>query len=163
MAATVYLRVLTGSARHVASGSITGFNFLSSDTYDYSASTRNAYPVTLGNLSFEKALQGYISVSPANKVENFQFWCDGTFMTGTCVLVGTSADAFTTSVSTTSGVATSDMSGFDSGAKVSWDSASYSAVGSIATLLILQLDTNAATGSPGDWTQETFSWSYDEQ
>jgi len=123
----------------------------------------NAYPITLGNLSFEKALQAWISVSPANKVENFQFWTDGTIMTGTCLLVGACANSFETNASTTSGVATNDASSYTSGAKYSWDSGSYSAVGSISNILVLQLSTNATSGSVGDWTQETLSYSWDEQ
>lgn len=164
MAATVTLRVLTAAARATISGSITGFSFLSTDAYDNSASNRNAYPITIGDLSYEKAIGACIDASPANKVENFQVWTDGTFDTGTCVLAGACADSLETNINTTSGVALTDISGNQTGCQFLWDSGSYATLNScIANTLVFQMDTNSATASPGNWTQETISWSYDEQ
>jgi hypothetical protein len=164
MAATVTLRVLTGAARATVSTAITGFAFLSSDAYDNSSSNMNANPITIGNLSYEKAIAACIDASPANKVENFQAWSDGTFDTGTCVLIGSCADSLETNINTTSGVALTDLSGNQTGCTFLWDSGSYATLNScITNLLVFQMDTNSSTGSPGNWTQETISWSYDEQ
>ncbi len=80
------------------------------------------------------------------------------------MLIGSSADSLETNVNTTSAVATTDLSGNQAGCQFLWDSGSYSTLNScIANTLVFQMDTNSSTASPGNWTQETISWSYDEQ
>jgi hypothetical protein len=67
----------------------------------------------------------------------------------------------TTPTTATSTVANANFTGYTSGNKATWDSASYSTTNSTTKATVFQLQVGA-TADPGNWTQETVNYSYDE-
>ena len=66
-----------------------------------------------------------------------------------------------TPVATSSTIANANFTTYTSGNKATWDSASYAATNATTKYLVFQLVVDATAG-PGNWTQETISYSYDE-
>jgi len=164
MAATVTLHVFTGTNAGTESGAVTGIDFISADNATNSLANRTTYPITIPTsgtaYSFEKWLKLRIGAGLANQISNVKFWTDGSFQANTGVKYGTTATG-ATPVQTASTKATTDAATATSGAKATWDGGTYNTTGLINNYLVLQLNvTDAAT--QGNWTQETFYYSYDE-
>lgn len=168
MVATINVHVYTGASAGTESSAQTGISFLSIDSALTTLGDRTSNPVVVGTNSFVKALRLKLTAAPANGVTNFLFWTDGAGQAN----VGLRAKAAqgtggatpgTGGVTNTATAMTGDTDAYaaTSGAKVQWDSASYSTINHVTKILYLQLQpTGSAT--PGNWTQETISYSYDE-
>ena len=160
MAATVTIRVNTGAGAGTESPAVSGIDLISADNATNSQANRAAYPITAGQKSYEKWLTARVDVAPDNNVSNFQFWGDGTFQSSTHLFVGKNS-AGVTPTSVDSAYATNNMTNYTSGNKFAWHATNMTGVGSTTDFLVLQLDVDA-DASPGDWTQETLYYSYDE-
>lgn len=161
MAATLTLRVYTGSAAGTESGSVTGIDFISADNATNSLGNRQANPITVGTNSYEKWLKLKVDAAPANAVTNFQIWGDGAVMTSTTLYFTGAYVTGVTPTTATSTVANVAFTTYTSGNKAVWDSASYTATNATTKHAVYQLAVGATAG-PGNWTQETISFSYDE-
>jgi len=160
MAASLSLRVYTG-AGPTQSGPVTGIDLISADNDTNSLANRQANPITVGTKSYEKYVKLYIDSTPANAVDNFQIWMDGTVMTSTTLNFTTAYVTYTLPVATTSAVADASMVTYTSGNKVVWDAGPYTNTGDTTKHTVFQLVV-ASDAGPGNWTQETISYSYDE-
>lgn len=161
MAATLTLRVYTGSAAGTESSSVTGIDFESADNATNSLANRQANPITVGTNSYEKWLKLKVDAAPANAVTNFKIWGDGAVQTSTTLTFTGAYVTGTTPVTTASTIANANFTTYTSGNKATWDSASYSATNATTKYSVFQLQVDATCG-PGNWTQETISYSYDE-
>lgn len=169
MAATITLHVWTGTDANTDGGSAASFSFLSADGASNLQADRISNPITIPSsncsYSYEKWISACVGVVPSNNVSNFEIW--GTFPaqlapTGTCWLVGTAACASgATPVDTSSTVATSSLGSATSGAKGTWDSASYAAAACQTAYVVNQLQVTT-TACVGDWGACSLSYSYDE-
>jgi len=170
MAATITLHVWTGADANTDGGSATSFSFLSADSAADTLSDRQSNPITIPSsgcaYSYEKYISACIGASPANSVGNFQIWGTPPAQThpvGTCWLVGVAAcNAGAAPVNTTSSVATSDLAAATSGAKATWDAASYAAPACQTAYVVSQLQVTT-TACVGNWGSCDLSYSYDEQ
>jgi len=160
MAATVTIRVYTGTDAGTQSSAVSGIDFISADNAVNNLSNRTTNPITAGNRSYEKWLKARVDVAPDNGVANFKFWTDGSVDSETTLYVGTTATGVTP-VSSASSVATTDATTYTSGSKLTWHAGTLTGVGDLTQYLVLQLATTGSA-SAGDWTQETLSYSYDE-
>jgi hypothetical protein len=168
MAATVGVFVYTGASAATESTVQTGISFLSIDSSATDATTRQNNPVVAGTSSFEKHIRLKATVAPSVSWGNIKFWTDGT---GTAnvglrakLAVGTGgATPGTGDTTPTATTMTGDADAYTytSGAKGTWDAASYSSVNTVSKALLLQLQPTGAA-SPGAWPQETLNYSYDE-
>lgn len=161
MAASLSLRVYTGASAGTQSSAVTGIDLISADNATNSLANRQSNPVTVGTNSYEKWLKLYIDTAPANGVTNFKVWGDGGVQTSTSLLFTAAYVTGATPTNATSAVANTTFTNFTSGNKATWDSASYSATGATTKFLVFQLQV-ASDASPGNWTQETVNYSYDE-
>lgn len=168
MAATVSLRVYTGTNAATESAAVTGIDFISADNATNSLANRQANPVTVGTNSFSKHLRLKIDSGIINSVGNVKFWTDGTGQANVALraklAVGTGGASPGTGDSTPSATAlTGDVDAYTltSGSKGTWDAASYTTNGHVTKALVLQLQPNASAAA-GNWTQETLNYSYDE-
>lgn len=168
MAATVTVRVYTGASAATESASQTGISFMSIDSAATDGTTRQNNPVQAGTSSFEKHLRLKLDVAPAVSVSNILWWTDATPTANVGLrakeAVGTGgATPGTGDTAPTATAMTGDIDAYSrtSGAKGTWDAASYSTLNNVTKALLLQL---APTGSatPGVWPQETINYSYDE-
>lgn len=168
MAAVLTLHAYTGTNAATESSAITGIDFISADNATNSSGNRTSNPVAVGTNSFSKHLRLKVATSPSNGVTNFKFWTDGTGQSNVGLraklAVGSGGATPGSGDSTPSATALSgdaDAYTYTSGAKGTWDSASYVTTGHVTKSLVLQLQpTGSATA--GNWTQETFNYSYDE-
>lgn len=161
MAASVSVRVYNGSGAGTQSSPVTGIDLASDDTADNDLSHRQANPIPVGGVSYEKWLRARIDTAPANAVGNFQVWGDGTVQASTHLMFTGEWVTGTTPVNVTSSIADDDFTDYTAGNKAAWDTASYSATGSLTKFLVFQLQVDS-DASAGNWTQETISYSYDE-
>jgi hypothetical protein len=168
MVASLSLRVYTGTNAATESAAVTGIDFISADNATNSSGNRTSNPVTVGTNSFSKHLRLKIDTAPANAVTNFKFWTDGTGQSNVALRAklsqGTGGATPGTGGTTPSATALSgdaDAYTYTSGAKGTWDSASYSTQNHVTKEMQLQLQPNASA-TPGNWTQETLNYSYDE-
>lgn len=168
MVATVGVFVYTGATAATESTVQTGISFLSIDSSATDTTTRSNNPVVAGTTSFEKHLRLKATVAPAVSWGNVKFWTDGAGMTNVGLraklAVGTggatpgTGDATPTATAMTGDA---DAYTYTSGAKGTWDAATYSAINTVSKALLLQLVPTGAA-APGAWTQETLNFSYDE-
>lgn len=171
MAASLTVRVQSGATPGSQSAAVTGIDLISADNNLNTLANRNSNPITVPTgttsaFSYEKYLTLKIDTAPANSVTNFKYWSaqGGAFGAGTGVQldgVGVVASgSYVTPVSTSraSAVALPTTQGGAS----TWDSGSYSSQLSITSYLVLQLAV-ISTASPGNMSQATISFSYDEQ
>ncbi len=168
MAATVSLRVYTGTNAATESSAVTGIDFISADNATNSLGNRQANPVTVGTNSFSKHLRLKIDSGIINSIGNVKFWTDGTGQANVGMRAklaqGTGGASPGTGGTTPSATALSgdvDAYSLTSGAKGTWDSASYTSNGDVTKELQLQLQPTSSA-SAGDITQETLNYSYDE-
>jgi hypothetical protein len=161
MAASLSLRVYTSTNAATESGVVTGIDFISADNATNSLGNRQANPITVGTNSYEKWLKLKVDTAPANSVSNFKIWGDGGVMTSTTLNWTGSYITGTTPVATSSTIANTTFINFTAGNKGTWDAASYSATNATTKYAVMQLVVDATAG-PGNWTQETINYSYDE-
>ena len=161
MAATLTLRVYTSTNAGTESSSVTGIDLISADNATNSLANRQANPITVGTNSYEKWLKLKVDAAPANEVTNFKIWGDGAVQTSTTLNFTANYITGTTPVNTASSIANTTFVNFTSGNKATWDTASYSATNATTKYAVFQLVVDATCG-PGNWTQETISYSYDE-
>jgi len=169
MAAEIRLHVFTGTDASTDGGSAASFSFLSIDSAADDQSARVSNPISIPSsgcaYSYEKWISACVSVAPDNNVSNFQVWGSPpgqAFPAGTCWLVGTAPyGSGSTPTDTSSSIATSSLADATSGAKYTWDSASYAAAGSMTRYLVMQLQVEASA-SPGDWGPCDLNYSFDE-
>jgi hypothetical protein len=161
MVASLSVRVNTGSAAGTESSAVTGIDFISADNATNSLPNRQANPITVGTRSYEKWLTLKIDTAPANGVTNFKIWGDGAVMTSTTLYFTGSYVTGTTPTSGASTIANANFTSYTAGAKATWDTASYSATNAVTKFAVFQLAVDGTAG-PGNWTQETISYSYDE-
>jgi hypothetical protein len=161
MVASLSVRVYTSSSAGTESGAVTGIDFISADNATNTLANRQANPITVGNNSYEKWLKLKIDTAPANAVTAFKIWGDGAVDTSTTLNFTVAYVTGTTPVATASTIANTTFTNFTAGNKATWDSASYSATNATTKYTVFQLAT-VATANPGNWTQETISYSYDE-
>ena len=160
MAASLSLRVYTGAGQ-TESSAVTGIDLISADNASNSLANRQANPITVGTNSYEKWVALKIDTAPANNVDNFQIWMDGTVDTSTTLNFTTNYITYATPVATASTVANTDMTSYTSGNKVQWDAGPYTNTNDTTRFTVFQLVVDSDAG-PGNWTQETISYSYDE-
>lgn len=161
MAASLSLRVYTGSAAGTESAAVAGIDMESADNATNSLANRQANPITVNTNSYEKWVKLKIDTAPANGVTNFKIWGGGATMTSTTLAF---TAAYVTGTTPTTGASTIANAVFDtytSGNKATWDAASYSATNATTKYCVFQLQVGATAG-PGNWTQQTANYSYDE-
>lgn len=160
MAASLSLRVYTSSGP-TESGAVTGIDLESADNATNTLANRQANPITVGTRSYEKWLKLKLDTAPANGVTNFKIWGDGAVMTSTTLFFTGNYITYQQGTTAVSTIATTTFNGFTSSNKATWDATSYSATNATTRFVVFQLDV-VATAAPGNWTQETISYSYDE-
>jgi len=160
MAASLSLRVYTSSGP-TESAAKSGIDFISADNDTNTLANRQANPITVGSNSYEKWLKLKIDTAPANGVTNFKIWGDGATDTSTTLKFTTNYATYQQGTTAASTVANGTFNSFTSGAKATWDTASYSATNATTKFTVFQLQVDSTAG-PGNWTQETISYSYDE-
>ena len=160
MAAALTLRVYT-STGPTESAAVTGIDFISADNATNSLANRQANPITVGTASYEKWLKLKIDTAPANGVTNFKVWGDGGVMTSTTLYMTANYATYQQGTTATSTIANGNFTSYTAGAKGTWDTASYSATNATTKFLVFQLAVGSDAG-PGNWTQETISYSFDE-
>jgi len=161
MAATVTVRVNTGSSAGTESSAVTGIDFISDDNATNNLTNRQTYPITVGTNSYEKWLTLKIDAKPANNISNIQIWGDGAVTTSTSLYFTGNYATGTTPVNTTSSIADTDFTGYTAGNKATWDAGPYTNTNDVTNFAVFQLQVDADAG-PGNWEQETISYSYDE-
>ena len=161
MVATLGVHVYTGTNAGTESGVVTGIDLISADNALNSLANRQSNPITVGTNSFEKWVKLKISAIPANDVSNFQIWGDGTVDASTTFNFTGEYVTGTTPVASASAVATADFDTYTAGNKAQWDANSYTATNDTTEYAVFQLVVDG-DADPGNWTQETISYSYDE-
>lgn len=161
MVATLSLRKYTGTNAATESAAVTGVDLSSADNATNSLANRQANPITVGTNSYESWLKLKIDVVPANAVTNFKIWGDGATQANTTLMFAGAVTSGSTPVTTSSSVATTNFNTCTSGAKCTWDTASYSALNATTKYVVFQLQVGGSA-TPGNWTTETVSYSYDE-
>lgn len=161
MAATLSVRVYTGSAAGTESAAVTGVDMISADNATNSLANRQANPISVGTNSFEKWLKLKVDVAPANAVTNFKIWGDGAVQTSTTLVWTGQRITGVTPVATASTIANTTFNNFTAGNKGTWDTNSYAATNATTLYSVFQLQVASDCG-PGNWTQETVNFSYDE-
>lgn len=161
MVAALSVRVYTGASAGTQSAAVTGIDFISADNATNTLANRQANPITVGTNSYEKWLKLYVDTAPANGVTNFKIWGDGAVQTSTTLNWTGQYVTGTTPTNGTSTIANSTFTNFTANNKGTWDTVSYSTTGAVTKYAVFQLVVDATCG-PGNWTQETINYSYDE-
>jgi hypothetical protein len=161
MAAGLTVRVYTSTNAATESSAVTGIDFESADNATNSLANRQANPINVGSQSYEKWLKLKVDTAPANGVTAFKIWGDGAVDTSTTLYFTGEYVTGTTPVATVSTIADTDFTGFTAGNKADWDTGSYSATNATTEYVVFQLAVDSSAG-PGNWTQETINYSYDE-
>jgi hypothetical protein len=160
MAATLVLSVSTGSTPTVTD-SVTGIDLISADNATNSLANRQAYPITVGNNSYEKWIRLKITATPANYVQSFKVWFNETVDTSTTLYFTGAYVTYQEGTTATSTIADDDATDWTSTAKATWDNDSYTNTNDYTKYLVMQLEVGS-DASPGNWTQQTVNYSYDE-
>jgi len=160
MAASLSLRVYTGAGA-TESAVVTGIDLESADNATNTLANRQANPITVATNSYEKWLKLKIDTAPANGVTNFKIWGDGGVDTSTTLAFTSQYVTFQQASTVTTTIGNANFVTYTAGNKATWDTVSYSATGATTKFVLFQLQV-AATANPGNWTQETISYSYDE-
>ena len=160
MAASLSLRVYTTGAQ-TESAVVTGIDLESADNATNTLANRQANPITVATNSYEKWLKLKIDTAPANGVTNFKIWGDGGVDTSTTLAFTSQYVTFQQASTVTTTIGNANFVTYTAGNKATWDTVSYSATNATTKFVLFQLQV-AATANPGNWTQETISYSYDE-
>ncbi len=160
MAALLQLAVSYGAGPTVADG-VSGIDLISADNATNTLANRQANPITVGTNSYEKWVRLKIITAPANYVGTFKIWGDGAVDQSTSLMFTTNWSTYQQGTTAASTIATRTFTNFTAGAPATWDATSYSATGAYTKYVVFQLQVGATAG-PGNWTQETVNYSYDE-
>lgn len=161
MAAVIQISVQTGAAAGAATDGVTGIDLESADNATNTLANRQANPITVGSNSYEKWVRLKVATAPANGVTNFKVWGDGAVDASTTLRFTAAFVTYQQGTTGLSTIANTTFTNFTAGNKATWDATSYSATGSYTKYCVFQLQTDATAG-PGNWSQETVSFSYDE-
>ena len=161
MAATIQVSVQTGSGAGSATDGVSGVDLISADNATNSLANRQANPITVGTQSFEKWIRLKVTSTPANYVQSFKVWGDGAVQASTTLWFTGAFVTYQQGTTAQSTIADTIFTNFTAGNKATWDAASYFSVGSYTKYVAFQLGVGADCG-PGNWTQETINYSYDE-
>lgn len=161
MAALLQLSVQTGGGAGSATEPVTGIDLISADNGTNSLANRQANPITVGTNSYEKWVRLKIISAPANYVGTFRVWGDGAVDQSTSLMFTGAYVTYQQGTTSNSTIANTTFTNFTTNNKAVWDNTSYSATGSYTKYLVFQLMVGATAG-PGNWTQETVNYSYDE-
>ena len=162
MAATLVLACSFGAGPTVTD-SVTGIDLISADNATNTLANRQANPITVGTNSYEKWVRLKITATPANYVQSFKVWFNSTVDTSTTLNFTGAFVTYQVGTTAASTIANSNATTYTAGNKAVWDLDRYTAAqtGSYTKYLALQLQV-AATAGPGNWTQQTVNYSYDE-
>ena len=160
MAATVTIRVNTGTTASAQSSAQTGIDLVSIDDPVNTAPNRAANPITASEKSYEKWCTARVDAAPDNQVNNFQLWGDEAVQSSTSLFLG-KTDTAATPTSNDSTIATNDFTAYAVGTKFAWHATNMTGIGSTTDYAVFQLDVDADAAA-GNWTQETVSFSFDE-
>jgi hypothetical protein len=163
MVASLSVRVYNGASAGTESGVVTGIDFISADNSTNTLANRQANPITVGTRSYEKWLKLKIDTAPQNSVSNFKIWGDGATTTSTTLYFTGAYVTGATPTNASSTVANVVFTNFSSsGTAATWDAPAYTATNATTKYAVFQLAIGADC-APGNWTQETINYSYDEQ
>lgn len=162
MAATIVVAVSTGAGPSVTD-SVSGIDLISADNATNSLANRQANPITVGTNSYEKWIRLKITATPANYVQSFKVWFAASVDASTTLWMTGAFVTYQQGTTATSTIANADATTYTSGNKAVWDNAQYTAgqLNAYTKYLVLQLEVGADAG-PGNWTQQTVNYSYDE-
>lgn len=162
MAATIVLSV-TNTSSATATDSVTGIDLESADNAFYSTTNRVANPITVGNNSYEKWIRLKVTATPANYVQSFKVWFNSTVDASTTLYFTGAYVTYAQGTTANSAVANVLATTHTSGNKAVWDNNSFTAgqTGAYTQYLAMQLRV-ASDAGPGNWTQQTVNYSYDE-
>jgi len=162
MAATLVLAVSNSSGPTVTDA-VSGIDLESADNALNTIENRQANPITVGTNSYEKWIRLKITATPANYVQSFKVWFDSAVDASTTLWFTGAYVTYQQGTTATSTIANADATTYTSGNKAVWDNAQYTAgqTGAYTRHLVLQLEVGSDAG-PGNWTQETVNYSYDE-
>lgn len=161
MAATLQVSVSYGAGPTVTDN-VTGIDLISADNSTNTLSNRQAYPITVGTNSYEKWVRLKVVTAPANYVRSFKIWSDGSFDSTTTFAFTANWVTYQQGTTALSTIANGNFASFTAGGtKAVWDDATYTATNAYTRYVVFQLQVGA-TAQPGNWTQETISYSYDE-
>lgn len=161
MAATITIQCCTGTNAGTEA-TVTAIMMRAND----SAATDTNNPVTIPaagtSRSYEKWLRFKCEAAPANQVTNFKYWGPATVPATGCLLFVGTTDTGVTPVATDSSVATTqqDTNYYDTSHQLSV-SGTLTGVDQKTDYVVFQLDVDN-TASPGDISQQTHNYSYDE-
>lgn len=167
MAASLSVRVYTGTNAATESEAVTSIAFLSIDSAASDTTTQQNNPVQAGTASYEKHLRLKIDTAPSVSVSNFKWWTDGAGTANVALrakeAVGTGgASPGSGDTTPSNSPMTGDIDAYTrtAAAKGTWDAGSYATAGHVTKALLLQLQP-ASNAAPGPWS-ETINYSYDE-
>jgi len=162
MAATLVLAVSFGSTPTVTD-SVTGIDLISADNATNTLANRQAFPITVGTNSYEKWTRLKITATPANYVRSFKVWFNSTVDASTTLYFTGAYVTYTLGTTANSAVANVSATAHTSGAKAVWDDNSFTAgqTAAYTRYLVMQLRVGSDAG-PGNWSQQTVNYSYDE-
>jgi len=162
MAATVVVSVSYGSTPTVTD-SVSGVDLESADNATNSLANRQANPITVGNNSYEKWVRAKVTATPANYVQSFKVWFNSTVDSNTTLNFTGAYVTYQQGTTAASTIANVNATTYTSGNKATWDASQYTSgqLNVYTKYLALQLTVGAAA-SPGNWTQQTINYSYDE-
>jgi len=162
MAATLVLAVSTAAGPTVTD-SVTGIDLISADNATNTLANRQANPITVGTNSYEKWIRLKITATPANYVQSFKVWFNSTVDTTTTLNFTGAYVTYQQGTTAASTISASNATTYTAGNKATWDVAQYTAgqLNAYTKYLVMQLAVGATAG-PGNWTQQTVNYSYDE-
>jgi len=165
MVATIQVSVQTGATAGSPTDGVAGVDFISADNALNTLPNRQNYPITVGTNSYEKWVRLKIATPGANYTNNFKIWGDGAVTTSTTLAFTCGIVTYTQGTTATSVIADKNFVNFTAlaAAKGTWDTTTYwqTNTGSYTKYAVFQLQVGADC-LPGNWTQETISYSYDE-
>jgi hypothetical protein len=162
MAATIVVSVSYGAGPTV-SDSVSGVDLISADNATNSLANRQANPITVGTNSYEKWIRLKVTATPANYVQSFKVWFAASVDASTTLFMTGAYQTYQQGTTATSTIADVDATTYTSGNKAVWDDNQYTAgqLNVYTEHLVLQLEVGSDAG-PGNWTQQTVNYSYDE-
>ena len=160
MVATLQVSVSYGAGPTNSDG-VTGIDLISADNATNSLANRQAFPITVGTNSYEKWVRLKVSAYPDNYVRSFKVWGDGGVMTSTTLFFTGAWSTYQQGTTATSTIANANFTTYTSTNKAVWDDGSYTATNDYTQYTVWQLAVGS-DASPGNWTQETINYSYEE-
>ena len=162
MAATIVVSVSTAAGPTVTDA-VSGIDLVSADNPTNSLANRQANPITVGTNSFEKWIRLKVTATPANYVQSFKVWFAASVDASTTLWMTGAYQTYQQGVAATSTIANVNAITHTTGNKAIWDDNQYTEgqLNVYTEHLALQLEVGSDAG-PGNWTQQTVNFSYDE-